>query len=135
MAKTMEAERHKRVAWQAQVTRRLSQKRWRRVWSPCNQTMKMLRSQRSRSTKHGPVTHGPPPGAHTDHQGDGHTGGEQLQQAEEVAHDGQRAEDNRVEVMMVVQVYVLDTAVVFAEDPPVKTPALESDSWKRLGGL
>ena len=76
-----------------------------------------------------------PPGAHTGHQGDGHTGGEQLQQAEKVAHDGQRAADDHVEVVMVVQVYVPDMAVVFAEDPPVKNPALESDSWKRLRGL
>ena len=37
---------------------------------------------------HGPVTYGPSPNAHVSHKREGHTGGEELQQAEEAgAHD------------------------------------------------
>ena len=37
--------------------------------------------------EYGPVTYGPHPSAHTGHEGEGQAGGEQLQQAEEVAQE------------------------------------------------
>ena len=43
--------------------------------------------------KYGPVTCSHLQSARTSHQGEGHAGGEQLQQVEKVAHDdGQRAQ-------------------------------------------
>lgn len=44
------------------------------------------------SDKHGPVTYVPLKSVFTGHQQEGHTGGEQLPQAEEEAHDGHGAQ-------------------------------------------
>ena len=86
---------------------------------------------------HGPVSCGSPLGGPAGHQGDGHTHGEQLRQAEAEAHDGCDVQvwecpPGGHGAVMVRQVTVTSTAVVFTEDPAEEDPALEVAKLRRL---
>ena len=85
----------------------------------------------------GPVSCGSLLSGPAGHQEDGHTHGEQLRQVEAEAHDGHDVQvrgcpPGGLGAVMVRQVTVPSTAVVFPEDPPEKGPALEVKRVRRL---
>ena len=96
-----------------------------------NSTMKMMRvmAKQKLQMATGQLPMAPLPSAHAGYQREGHSGGEQLQQAEEVEHGVQGLGMSTWwnDVMTARQLMVTAKAVVFTGDHPENDPAPEVD--------